>query len=300
MRRYFFLDHHGFGNVVLSTPILEKLNAWAVEDGNQASVLLLSHSHRELLRELPLDRLDFFYLTRLRKPSFYWLKLLKKIWKVDVMLAAPNVPEDTIRRVSSLIRPKRVIAEGFEDIKLDDRRHILDVQEKLMAVAGLKKPYLSPRLSVDRSSEKIASGILGLHPFVEVGKESKQWPIENFRKLLENHSFEEILLFGGLTDKEAMEKLKVQWPEFRISLPETFQMAETLSRLKRCDVFCSGDTGPAHMAAALQIPVFALFGPTDPQRIGPIYSKHRIVTPQNRLSSLLSRHLGELSLHIED
>jgi ADP-heptose:LPS heptosyltransferase len=31
----------------------------------------------------------------------------------------------------------------------------------------------------------------------------------------------------------------------------------------------SGDTGPLHIAAAVGVPVVALFGPTDPERNGP-------------------------------
>ncbi|HEY6371114.1 MAG TPA: glycosyltransferase family 9 protein, partial [Candidatus Sulfotelmatobacter sp.] len=37
-----------------------------------------------------------------------------------------------------------------------------------------------------------------------------------------------------------------------------------------------GDTGPLHLAAALQVPVVAIFGPTDPARNGP-YGTRRIV-----------------------
>jgi len=39
--------------------------------------------------------------------------------------------------------------------------------------------------------------------------------------------------------------------------------------LRRTDLFVGGDTGPTHLAAALGVPVVALFGPTDPARNGP-------------------------------
>jgi heptosyltransferase-1 len=38
---------------------------------------------------------------------------------------------------------------------------------------------------------------------------------------------------------------------------------------RRARVFIGGDTGPLHLAAALQVPVAAIFGPTDPARNGP-------------------------------
>ena len=38
---------------------------------------------------------------------------------------------------------------------------------------------------------------------------------------------------------------------------------------RRAALFVGGDTGPLHLAAALKIPVVAIFGPTDPARNGP-------------------------------
>jgi heptosyltransferase-1 len=38
---------------------------------------------------------------------------------------------------------------------------------------------------------------------------------------------------------------------------------------RRARLFIGGDTGPMHMAAALKIPVVAIFGPTNPVRNGP-------------------------------
>jgi heptosyltransferase-1 len=38
---------------------------------------------------------------------------------------------------------------------------------------------------------------------------------------------------------------------------------------RRASLFIGGDTGPLHLAAALHIPVVAIFGPTNPARNGP-------------------------------
>jgi heptosyltransferase-1 len=46
-------------------------------------------------------------------------------------------------------------------------------------------------------------------------------------------------------------------------------VAGLVALLRRTDVFVGGDTGPMHLAAALAVPVVALFGPTDPARNGP-------------------------------
>lgn len=46
-------------------------------------------------------------------------------------------------------------------------------------------------------------------------------------------------------------------------------IAELIALTRRARLFIGGDTGPLHLAAALQIPAVAIFGPTDPARNGP-------------------------------
>jgi heptosyltransferase-1 len=46
-------------------------------------------------------------------------------------------------------------------------------------------------------------------------------------------------------------------------------VAQLIALLRRTDIFLGGDSGPLHLAAALAVPLVALFGPTDPARNGP-------------------------------
>ena len=46
-------------------------------------------------------------------------------------------------------------------------------------------------------------------------------------------------------------------------------ITELIALTRRAKLFIGGDTGPMHLAAALQVPVVAIFGPTDPARNGP-------------------------------
>jgi heptosyltransferase I len=51
-----------------------------------------------------------------------------------------------------------------------------------------------------------------------------------------------------------------------------------------------GDSGPLHLAAALAIPVVAIFGPTDPARNGPYGTKQLVL--RNPASQTSLSHTG--------
>lgn len=53
------------------------------------------------------------------------------------------------------------------------------------------------------------------------------------------------------------------------ALPAKGSIGELISLTRHARLFIGGDTGPLHLAAALKIPVVAIFGPTDPARNGP-------------------------------
>jgi len=58
--------------------------------------------------------------------------------------------------------------------------------------------------------------------------------------------------------------------------PISCAISELIALMRRAKLFIGGDTGPLHLAAALHVPVVAIFGPTDPARNGP-YGTRSIV-----------------------
>ena len=58
--------------------------------------------------------------------------------------------------------------------------------------------------------------------------------------------------------------------------PVKCSVGELIALTRRASLFVGGDTGPMHLAAALGVPVVALFGPTRPDRNGP-YATRSIV-----------------------
>jgi heptosyltransferase I len=54
-------------------------------------------------------------------------------------------------------------------------------------------------------------------------------------------------------------------------------ITELIALTRRARIFVGGDTGPLHLAAALQVPVVAIFGPTDPARNGPYGTRSTVL-----------------------
>ncbi len=66
-------------------------------------------------------------------------------------------------------------------------------------------------------------------------------------------------------------------------------VSQLISLTRQASLVIAGDTGPLHLAAALERPVVALFGPTDPARNGPYGTRARVLRhPSSRRDH--SRH----------
>jgi heptosyltransferase I len=58
-----------------------------------------------------------------------------------------------------------------------------------------------------------------------------------------------------------------------------------IAMTRRARLFIGGDTGPLHLAAALRVPVVAIFGPTDPARNGPYGTRSIVLRSSESVTS---------------
>jgi heptosyltransferase-1 len=73
-------------------------------------------------------------------------------------------------------------------------------------------------------------------------------------------------------------------------------LTELIALTRRARLFIGGDTGPLHLAAALQVPVVAIFGPTDPARTGPFATRSIVLRSPESLTSHSRRAAPEEGL----
>jgi heptosyltransferase-1 len=80
-------------------------------------------------------------------------------------------------------------------------------------------------------------------------------------------------------------------------------ISELITLTRRARLLIGGDTGPLHLAAALHVPVVAIYGPTDAARNGPYDTKNIVLrNPASRssLSHTSDPDPGLLQIRVEE
>lgn len=87
-----------------------------------------------------------------------------------------------------------------------------------------------------------------------------------------------ILIGGGPADAGHIDRiLNAAGSQWTINMAGKLNPVESAAVMSRCSAYVGVDSGPMHIAAFLGIPVVALFGPTDPAKVGPYSSQSKIV-----------------------
>jgi heptosyltransferase-2 len=172
---------------------------------------------------------------------------------------------------------------------------------KMLELAGIPNSGLDlelfigtqDRMSAYRFLQKINSSLdikwIGLNPSATYGT-AKQWFPHRFATLadrLAKNFNAGILIFGGPKDKQLGEHVceMMQTPAVNLAGQTTLGMAMAL--IQQCHAFITNDSGLMHIACALQTPLVAIFGSTNPITTGPIGKNSHIVQVETPCSPCL-------------
>ncbi|CCG85464.1 ADP-heptose--LPS heptosyltransferase RfaF [Erwinia piriflorinigrans] len=155
----------------------------------------------------------------------------------------------------------------------------------------LPLPLLRPELRVlDAEKQTILSTfeldnqrpIIGFCPGAEFGP-AKRWPHYHYAALAQRLIGQgyQILLFGSAKDHETGQQILAGLPEdaqqhCRNLAGET-QLEQAVILLACCHAIVSNDSGLMHIAAALDRPLIALYGPSSPDFTPPLSEKARVI-----------------------
>ena len=110
--------------------------------------------------------------------------------------------------------------------------------------------------------------------------DSKRWPRERFvdvaQGLVQSHGVR-MALFGTAAERPACDHIAAAVGDAACNLAGKTSLTVLAAGLARCAAVVSNDSGGMHLAAALGIPVVAIFGLTDPDLTGPLGDANRVI-----------------------
>ncbi len=151
----------------------------------------------------------------------------------------------------------------------------------------LKKLYSSSESEIiatkyfDSLSLPHATKIVGIS--VTAGNKVKEWGTENFTKLIKmllaRFPNIHIVLIGLKNDMPTIESVRASVQTNQLSVLCPSGLNELTAHMKHFNLFISVDTGPMHVADALQIPLIDIIGPVDRNELTPRGAHVHIVEP---------------------
>ncbi len=298
----------GIGDALMFTPSIVELRK-AFPD-YQIDALVMYGGVKDLYERIPeISRVIYFDFLNSNpfKALFFVLRLRKKYW------ASFNVYPSN-RKEYNLINfligaPKRLAVEylrmdrrnlGFLNnlrIKEDDSLH--NVEENLRMTGLLTNREIdSPaplKFPLTAEDEKFAEGffeenglknslIIGFHPGCSTLKNhiNRRWPPMYFsslaKKILREFEDSKILIFGGKDENSLKNKIHADIASERALIVNTDSLAETAALIKRCNYFVTNDSGLMHIAAAMNVKVIPILGPTNSNYIYPWEAEYSIAS----------------------
>lgn len=302
MMRILVVRAGALGDTLMATPVLRALEQ--KHPGCEIDFLCSAPAAPLLAHNPHLSRV--FTLARRNVPFALcpekWrlaAQLRRRSYDLAVLLESAPVFEALVRRSGA-----RRIAT-FRDIDFDPRRHSIvnnlrvagmteaqDPESKVQGLAGDCDPALDMELCIAEEDERTVeqwlatappgTRLIGMHagygPAARKQKDQSQrlkgWDIANFARLarmLIERGFT-IVLTGSPEDRADSERIADDLPGRFFQLAGRTTVGQLAAVIRRCELFVSVDSGPAHMAAALAVPLVVLWGPSRLEQVRPVSS----------------------------
>ena len=303
VERILVIELWNIGDIVLAMPFLAQLRTLFP----QAKITMLARPHaRTVLAGT--DLVDEFIDTELgwsessvrHNPfAYHWLELARvrralKRGRFDIAFSSRvHVREYVVlalsgaeRRVAfALGRGEKALTDP---IPLADRnRHKLDDWLALLKPFGGPIRQDSPRLQPSELEQRWARGFLasngvstedrlvGIHPGASIP--AKRWPLERFAEVAASVARmpdTKVLTFV------APDGYGEQLTKIHGVITAKVNLRELISLVECCDVLVCNDSGPMHIAGALEVPTVSLFGSGINRWFSPLGEGHHLLTAE--------------------
>ena len=190
---------------------------------------------------------------------------------------------------------KKYIKKNEKDLSKHAVENLHSVIESIDGVCNIPKTKVwyseeddafSKRIfsKLDRSEGKVVALSVG-----DPNKPHKKWPVKKYIDLLNDHKqfINYVVYIGSIHEKTANEQIinSVNIEHVNIS---GCSLMETAAVLKHCDVYIGPDSGPGHIAAAVDTTTISFFSTAKPEHYRPWGNKSFCFSGENRQAENIS------------
>jgi heptosyltransferase-2 len=296
------MEYWNLGDIVMLSPFLGSLRI----QYPKAHITLLTSpkaapivQHQALVDEVIVVRVPWAqHYARSKKYnpfSMQWLELLRTLGRIRnqaIDLAFVGRGDFRDNFMLWFVRARRRVGYGFgggacflTDAVVPDLQHphFSSRWLRLLSAVGKSPLVEEPRLTVTPEEQRLAQEVLheygieegeflvGIHPGARSAL--RKWGEENFIAVAEQLQKQFRVKFVWFLDPGQKPSNENGVRRHSVSLP----LRQFMGVLARCQLLICNDSGPMHIATALEVPVVAIFGPTEPAWFGPIGERHRVV-----------------------
>jgi heptosyltransferase-2 len=229
---------------------------------------------------------------RLRERRFDAALLLQNAFDAAWLAWRAKIPERIgySRDGRSLLLTKAIPLPRAGEIPVHEKFYYLELLRRAGLIDALRDvSWIELKVPAEKSGRAeeflVASGARKGATRIAVGAgaaygSAKCWPADRFAEtlnLLTDANDAEVILFGTAGEAPVSAAILAGLKKKPVDLTGKTPIADLPALLSRCNLFVGNDSGAMHVAAAVRLPVVAVFGPTDPNGTMPVTSKCTVV-----------------------
>jgi len=313
----------GIGDALMVQPVVRLLKS---KKQDVRIDVLVSPATKPLYENDP----DIHRAWPINTKTWKWLKLVRELRSEHYDAYIGKIPSNTLRKVllpylaGIRFRVKhRTVDEKYRDYdflfhhieEIPSGRHRVLCNLDLLKCFGFEtRENISPKIELQPDIQSSALAILhglkfdeskmtvGFHPGCNPSAIGKRWEPDKYAALgdwLQEKWNAQVILVGGGDDLAVAQKIFETMRTKPLLAAGQCSLLETAAVIERCRFFVSNDSGIMHLAAALEIPTFAIFGPTDDRHIGPFGTKHTVIRSGSKVGDVAVEQVIDVLMRSE-
>ncbi len=261
MNKVLFITLSNIGDAIMTTPVLEYIH---MKYPKAKVDIVCDKKSQEIFMYCPY--VNKIYLKNKKSGIFGIIKLIFELRKNNYIFAVDLRTDFLLLLLRSKEKKYKIKNNMIHSVE----KHFLAVNNELNKIPNLKlwipkKITTNIKNIIKKNGKKILTIGLGANSLHKI------WPLKNYILLAEKlvSCFDQIILIGDKQDKyisdEFIKKSKIKATNYC----GFFSLMETASIIKLSDFFVGNDSGLGHIASALNVPNYIIFGKENVNRYHP-------------------------------